>query len=58
MPAATTWGYEISDQFEINALIEVEAFDTDDAEGDFSGEDASDIEVATVAILAQLAAEF
>ena len=50
MPAATTWGYEVSDQFEINALIEVEAFDTDDAEGDFSGEDASDIEVATVEV--------
>jgi len=40
--------YEISDRFAVNTLVEVEAFDTDDAEGDFSGADGQDIELATV----------
>jgi len=48
--AAGASAYEISDQFEINTLIEVEAFDTDDAEGDFSSADGSDIELATVEV--------
>jgi len=40
--------YDISDTFSINTLVEVEAFDTDDAEGDFSDVDGQDIELATV----------
>lgn len=48
--AAVAWGYDISDRFQINTLIEVEAFDTDDAEGDFSGVDGEDIELATVEV--------
>lgn len=44
------WSYQISDRLEINTLIEVEAFDTNDADGDFSAVDNSDIELATVEV--------
>lgn len=50
LQAGAAWGYDISDRFQINTLIEVEAFDTDDAEGDFSGVDGQDIELATVEV--------
>lgn len=50
LSSGAAWGYDISDRFQINTLIEVEAFDTDDAEGDFSGVDGQDIELATVEV--------
>lgn len=49
-PGTAASGYDVSDRFQINTLIEVEANDTDDAEGDFSGVDGQDIELATVEV--------
>lgn len=48
--AGPAWSYDISDRFSISTLVEVEAFDSNDAEGDFSGSDHSDVELSTVEV--------